>query len=1186
MRIIVFLIAILFFVGGAKLAAQTVRLHEKNSKLEKVFKQISRQTGYSFFYADGLLKKYEKVTVSVENASLDQTLQLCFSKLPLTYAIVDKTIVVKEALIDKPVIPVSDTNQLSPITVTGKVVNVKGGSLAAATIVEKGTKNATVANEDGSFTITVSDSTSILIISYVYKETEEIVVGNRNEVVITLQDLDSKMDDVVIIGYEVVRPRDLMASASSVHAKELKDNPLNSLAEVLQGRLAGVQISLSDGVPGAAATVNIRGRNSITGDGSPLYIVDGIPVEHALSILNPQDIESVYALKDAASTAIYGARGANGVLVITTKGGKNTNGKIQVSYNGYAGIQQLASKLDVMDPYNFVLYQWERALWRNDTSVISRYTGNMSNFDLIKNYYSKLPDYDWQERTMGRDALQQSHNISFSGGDSRTTYNLSLTSNQQNGILLNSDLKRKSANFKIDHKTNNKLRVGFNFRYINQRINGPSTSNESRAGFDRLRHYIRYRPLLLEGQTEDFYDPNLDIGNAGNGLNIINPLLLSEAEVRRRYTNFYMISGYIQYKLAKNIQFRTTLGYEINSSDYKTFDDTITIISKTFQKQPLVNLSKTNRKSFTNSNVFTYSNPLLFKSKHALTVILGQETQQSVENSSTQEIRWFPVGISADEAFNNLQLAAASSGTLIQPSPASLEVPYRGVSFFSTIDYNYDKRYLMKFTIRADGTSIFSPTNMWGYFPSVSLAWRISNEPFFSSEGKVNDLKLRASYGTSGNNRIAPFAYRTTYITPPNGGYGLNNTLNSIFIPNNLGNERLKWEKIISQNIGLDASLLHDKLAISLDAYSNKSEDLLLFNAIPTSSGYTNQFQNIGTTQNRGIELQLSTNIARKNNFTWNLHFNIAFNKNKVVSLGNKQQLLRNSGWFSTTNFPADYILQVGKETGLMYGLVNDGFFTVDDFDIKPYSNSQYPQYNFQYIPKAGIADHSKVLSDRVQPGSPKFKDVNGDGVIDLDNDRAVIGHAQPDFFGGFTQSFSYRNFDLSLFLNFSYGNDVFNANKLEYSNAAGTDINLLSIMKDRWKMINANGQLIQAVVNTAVVGIDPKLIAETNAHAKIWFPSTGTVGFYPQQFAVEDGSYLRINNVTFGYNLPKRMLTKLKVDRLRFYITANNPLLFTNYSGYDPDVNTRRNDPTTMGVEYSAYPRARTFVSGVNLSF
>jgi hypothetical protein len=384
----------------------------------------------------------------------------------------------------------------------------------------------------------------------------------------------------------------------------------------------------------------------------------------------------------------------------------------------------------------------------------------------------------------------------------------------------------------------------------------------------------------------------------------------------------------------------------------------------------------------------------------------------------------------------------------------------------------------------------------------------------------------------------------------------------------------------------MDASLLNNKLSISIDAYSNKSEDLLLYNAIPTSSGYTNQYQNIGTTRNRGIELQLSTQVARKSNFNWSMNFNIAFNKNKVVSLGNKQQLLRNSGWFSSINFPADYILQVGKETGLMYGLMNDGFFTVDDFDTKPYSNSFYPQYQFEYTLKTGIPDHSKVLSDRVQPGSPKYKDINGDGVIDLDNDRIVIGHAQPDFFGGFTQNFSYKNFDLSLFLNFSYGNDIFNANKLEFSNAAGNDINLLSMMEDRWKVVDANGKQIQAVVNSAVVGVDPKLLAEANAQAKIWFPSTGTASFYPQKFAVEDGSYLRVNNLTLGYSFSKGLLNRLKINRLRFYVTANNSLLFTRYTGYDPDVNTRRSDPTTMGADYSSYPRARTFVSGINITF
>lgn len=1185
MKLVVPLFIIVCFCKASGLSAQTVSLHQKNTPLEKVFREITKQTGFLFFYADGLIKKNDKVTVIVNNASLEQALNLCFANLLLTYTIVDKTIVIKEAAKASPILPTTDSSSLSSIIILGRVVNAAGEPLASATVAEKGTKNLAIANEDGSFRIAVKNSKSVLVISYVDKETIE-APATDTYLTITLRDADTRMDDVIIIGYETIRQKDLMASASAVNSKEIKDNPLHSLSAVLQGRLAGVQISTSEGAPGADATVNIRGRNSITGDGSPLYVVDGIPVENAFNTLNPGDIESIIVLKDAASTAIYGARGANGVIVITTKGGKNTNGKTVVTYNAYAGMQQLAKKLEMMDPYNFVLYQWDRALWRNDTTVVSRYTGNMSNFAIIENYYRNLQGFDWQEKTMGKNAFQQSHNITLSGGNNNTTYNLSLAGNNQQGVLINSDLQRRSVNFKFDQKAGKNFSFGVSIRYMHQQVNGAGTSDPGSGSFNRLRQYTRYRPVILPDQTEDYYDPNLDLNNNGNGFNIINPLLLSEAEVRRMYMNTLNLNGYVQFSLAKNLSFRCTLGYNENTVDSKAFDDTITILSKMYQKQPVVNVSSSTAKLLVNSNVLTYSNSSILKSRHALSVLLGQESQRNTTNSFAREIRWFPVGITADKAFDNLQLAAASSGgSLIQPNPISSQTPLRVASVFSTVDYNYDKKYLFKFTIRADGTSIFSPGNRWGYFPSGSFAWRISNEDFFRNINVITNLKLRISYGTSGNNRIDPFSYKTTFISPSNSGYGLNNILNGIYTPNNLGNEELRWERIISKNIGMDADLLNNRLSISLDAYFNNSRDLLLNNLIPTSSGYTSQFQNIGATRNKGIELQLSSMIVRKNNFAWSSGFNIAFNKNKITSLGNNQQILRSSGWFSLFNFPADYILQVGRETGLMYGLVNDGFFTVDDFDAQPYTNSFYPQYTYQYTLKPGIPNHSKVLSDPVQPGSPKFKDINGDGIIDLDNDRVVIGNAQPRFFGGLSQTFSYKNFDLSMFFNYSFGNDVYNANKLEYSNGYGSDINLLAIMNDRWKMIDANGKSIQAVILNTVVGADPKIITVANANAKIWFPSTSTVGFYPQKYAIEDGSYIRLNNLTVGYNMPKSLVNRFKINSLRLYVTANNLFILTKYSGFDPDVNTRRRDATTMGVDYSAYPRARTFVSGVNLS-
>ncbi|HVG40558.1 MAG TPA: TonB-dependent receptor [Chitinophagaceae bacterium] len=1060
----------------------------------------------------------------------------------------------------------------------GVSVSVKGGTLTVSS------------NNEGRYTIQIPENgNTVLLFSSIGYSEQQITVDNKSTIDVTLSPSFGAMNEVVVIGYQSVRRRDLLASSSAITSKDLKDNPVNNAAEALQGKLAGVQITMAEGAPGAEAVINIRGRGSITQSSEPLYVVDGIPTDNALSVLNPQDIESINVLKDAASTAIYGSRGANGVIVITTKGGRNTNGKTIVSYNMYYGVQKLAQKVDMFDAYDYVRYQYERAWWLGDTAgSVKKYIRIPTNWDTVASYKNN-PGFDWQERTMGRNAIQSSHNVSVSGGNANTTYNLSLTANKQQGILINSDLERKNLNFRLDHKANERFRFGFNVRYTDQIIRGAGTSDAGGAGSNRLRQYTRYKPLIMPGEEEDSYDPDLDLNNAGNGFNILNPILLANAETRRRNTAQLNTNAYFQFNILKNLSFRTTAAYNINRIRNQSFDDTLTNNAKSNNKQPLVFLNNFESIQMTNSNVLTYSNTSLFKTKTSLSVLVGQEVQKTTNSTSIQDIRYFPIGTTADKAFNNLQLAAASTIAYPQPLPSSIQVPTALASFFTTIDYNYDQRYIAKFTIRADGTSIFGENNRWGYFPSGAVSWRVSRERFFSSQ-LINDLRIRLSYGTSGNNRITPFSYRTQYTSPANGGYGLNGALIGVFNPTNLGNNNLKWESQVAQNLGLDISLLRSRVIVTIDAYANKSSDLLLNQTIPSSTGYTTQFQNIGETQNRGMELQLSANIINKKDFIYSANFNISFNKNKIISLGPNKQILRNSGWFSGSNFPADYLLKVGEEVGTMYGYINDGFYTLDDFQGVPFSNTNYPGFNTAYSLKKGVVTNASVLANPLQPGSPKYKDLNGDGKIDADNDRTIIGRAQPKFFGGLSQTFTYKAFELSVFANFVVGNEVFNANKLEYSSAYGSEVNLLKISNGRWKMIDDNGALIQRAVTISgiqyVLGVDSATLANVNKDASIWFPSTSINGFYSQSYAVEDGSYLRINNMTLAYNVPKALLSKVKMSNFRIYATVNNLATITGYTGYDPDASTRRSDPTTPGVDYAAYPRARTYIAGVNITF
>ncbi len=1092
--------------------------------------------------------------------------------------------------------------------VKGKVISSDNQPLEGVSVTVSGSASGVVTGKDGQYRIMVVNGKVSLSFSYIGYAIRQEAVAERNIVNVTLKIEAKDADEVVVIGYQTVRRKDLVGAVASISSKDLKDIPVNSAAEALAGKLPGVQVTLSEGAPGADVDIFVRGRGSITQNGAPLYVVDGVQVENALSVLNPQDIQSIDVLKDAASTAIYGARGSNGVILITTKGGKNTGGKTTVTYNGFVGFSKLAKELDLMDPYNFVLWSYERAKYTEnatDTSVAAQYIKRMSNYDTIANTYKNyVSPENWQQRILGRQASQMTHNISVNGGTEATQYNLSVTVNKQQGLLINSDYDRKLASFRFDHKASANLKVGFNVRYNEQTIGGAGTSDVGGAGSNRLRQYVRYRPFLLPGQAEDYYDPTLDANSPGNGLNIVNPIQMSNAEYRVRNVTAYNFSGYANYTFSKLFSFKSTFGYDVNTNTSYGYDDTLTSNARNFNRLPVLTLNTIKSTTINNSNVFTYSNPSINNSKHSLDVLVGQEIYQTNSKVNSLEVRYFPVGTKPDLAFANLGLATPPAG-LAQPKPSSSEINTAQMSFFGRVNYAYNRRYLLTLNFRADGSSLFGPdyssliapsdpTNRkWGYFPSASVAWKVSQENFMKKIDFINDAKIRLSYGQSGNNRIAAYGYTTGYAPPSNAGYGINDVLNyTLTLPSRLGNPFLQWESLTSENLGFDFSFLKNKITLTVDIYRNTTKNLLIENKIPPTSGYTTQYQNVGSTQNKGIEVQLGATVVRNKNFNWNANFNIAFNKNRIISLGSQTQFTANSGWFSSTANPDDYLLKVGDEIGTIYGLKTDGFYNVSDFTTTPYVNAannlKYPNLLYQYTLKAGVANAAAVLSTGLaSPGLIKYVDVSGDGKITIADDRTVIGHALPKFTGGFNQQFSYKSFDASIFCTFSYGNDVYNANKLEFSSAYGVDQNTLALNNDRWRYIDATGALVQKQIDASTaIGIAPDQLAALNANAKIWTPSLSTNGFIPSSYAIEDGSYLRISNVTLGYTLPKKLTQKAGIGSFRIYATANNLATITGYSGYDPDVNARRSTPLTPGVDYGSYPRGRSYVFGVNIAF
>ncbi len=1040
--------------------------------------------------------------------------------------------------------------------ITGTVTSSENKQpVAGATIAAKGTRNATTTDAQGNYKINVDSKVTTLVFTSASFIAYETAINGRTVIDVELTPEVRALDDVVVVGYSTIKRKDLTGSVSSINSKQLKDFPLSSAAEALQGKLAGVQLTSTEGAPGADIIVRVRGGGSITQDNSPLYIVDGVQVENALSVISPQDIATVDVLKDASTTAIYGARAANGVVIITTKSGKS--GKTQISYNGSIGYRQLPKFMDVMKPYDFVVWQYERTRGSStDSSSFAQTYG--TTWDTLENY-KNINFVNWQDLVFGRKANFSSHNVAVSGGNQTTTFNLSLTANKEDGIQIESGFNRKLVNFKLDHKASEKLRVGFTARYLDQEIQGIGTTNSGTRTTNRLRHAINYRPFELpkNGFGIDDFDEAYYLASAG----AINPVILTEAEYRRQYTKAVYLTGYFSYNIIKNLTFRSTAGFDNASIKTDLFYSKITGTARNYASLPVASIGQQNNYTISNSNTLQYSLNN-FKNHHDFTVLAGQEIVDVRSKQNSFETRYFPAEITPEKALANMGLGSAPTGSS-QPLPTSFEEPpARIASFFGRLSYAYDDKYLVTFNLRADRSSKFSSDNGTLVFPSGSVAWRFSREKFMDKATWLNDGKFRFGYGSVGNNRIGNLLYQQLYGVT--GQYAFNHSILPGFAPSALANPDLRWEKNTTQNFGIDLSMFKNRIQLTVDLYKNSAKDLLLAVAIPPTTGYTSQLQNIGATSNKGIEIQLNAIAVQKKNFTWTSNFNIAFNKNKVESLGGLQFQTKNSGWQGSDGVD-DYIVQVGQPTGLMYGFVTDGFYKIEDFD--------YNSTTTTYTIKSGIAVNG--VYGTPQPGSLKWKDLNGDGVITADGDRTIIGNANPDFTGGWTNQFTYKNFDLSVFVNFVVGNDIYNANKLEWTDGAFPNLNTLEIMKDRFTYISPSGIRVT----------DPAELAKMNADAKIWTP-VRVQRWWLHSWAIEDGSYLRFNNITLGYTLPKSVLDKLKISNFRIYGTVNNLATISNYSGYDPDVTSRRSDPLTPGVDFAAYPRAKTWLFGVNVTF
>ncbi len=1051
------------------------------------------------------------------------------------------------------------------IKVSGKITSDQNKPVQNVEITVRNSKFSTMTNKAGQYELNVPKNATLVIRSKGFEE-QEVEVNGKTVINVVLAKFDSNkeknIDEVVLVGYTTVSKKDVTNSIASVKGDQLNDMPVNSAAEAIQGRMAGVQVTFGEGSPGSDPEIKVRGGTSITQDNAPLYIVDGIQMDNALSLISPKEIESIEVLKDASSTSIYGARGANGVVLITTKSGRK-NAKTTVNYNGYTGVRSIAKKLDVMSPYDFVQYQYE--LYNKDgyADLQEKFVKLYGAYDNI-GQYKTIETRDWQEEVFGKEAFNFTHNLNISGGNSNSAFTLSLNHVEEDGIMINSGYKRNMANFKYDFDISKKLKVGITARYSQTFINGAGTTTAGSQSTNRLRNVIRYRPFengINSGDGSDEFDTD-DFA----ATNLVNPVLLANNEIKYNNTDNLFLNGVITYNIFKDLTFKSTIGYVQNDQELQQFSGPKTYLSRINSDMSVAQLTNTQTRRITNTNTLAYKKKI---GNHKMDFLLGQEIVQTDGDKLDMTIRWLPTSLSPAQAFANIQLAMPPAG-MIQDAPATSLTVGRLASFFARANYIYDNKYIATVSVRRDGSNSFGPANRWANFPSVSLAWKIGEENFLKDSNMVNDLKLRIGYGQSGNDRIAPFLYDTFYI--PSSTYGYTGGVGIITgsAPGNImANPNIKWEATVSKNAGLDFTIFNKKVYGAIDAYITDTKDLLLLAKIPQTSGYEYQYQNSGKTQNKGLEFSLGAIIVGNENFTWKTDFNVAANKNTIKSLGSLTQsgtdyYLVPSGW---VNNLFDFKIQVNQPVGMFYGYVTEGRYEISDFDFNAANNT--------YKLKTGIASSGSVaLGNKLpQPGDLKLKDLNGDGIID-NKDQTDLGNAQPKFYGGFNQTFKYKNFDMSLFFNFSVGNKVYNANKIEFTTKYQyTDQNMLGDMANRWRWFNDAGEKVT----------DPTALAALNAGTTMWTPTGGN--YFLHSYAIEDGSFLRLNNVTVGYSLNKDALKAIGITNLRLYATANNVFTITGYSGYDPEVSTRKST-LTPAVDYAAFPRSRFFLTGVDITF
>lgn len=1064
-------------------------------------------------------------------------------------------------------------------SVTGNVKDSMGEPVIGATVMEKGTKNGTVTDFDGNFTIKMSSTSHDLQISYVGMKTANVKVGSKTQLDVTLEDDATTLNEVVAIGYGSKARKDLTGSVGSVSGAKLAAIPVSSATEALAGKIAGVQVTSVDGQPGADVNIRVRGATSVTQSNEPLYIVDGFQQSN-INDIPPSDIASIDVLKDASLTAIYGAKGGNGVIVVTTKSAQS--GKVQVEFNGRLTLSHISKKLDLMRTTDFAEYTWDRAQGGVSYSSTSARNwrenfGNPADLDV----YATHRNINWQDEVMNETPLNYMANVAVGGGNDKTKFKLSLTQSEDKGVILGSGVRRTNINFKLNTDLHPKLKFNYSPTMTYRRDMGAGGEGVGTGG---IIDVLKYAPT--KGYTDfAIYDSkfvNVDPDKLAEW-DENNPLSNIATNVQKKHSYNINNRMSLTWTPIEGLTLRTEGNYSITFRDEQRYWGYLSSEGKKYNSQPVAQIKNRTTQSYTWTNTASYNFDI--KDVHNLSFLLGQEIYHTQYKESTQKNRYFDRSITADRAFDNMGLGD------VYISDTYKSTADRTASFFGQASYNYDHKYLISATLRADGSTKFAPGNQWGWFPSISGAWVMNKEKFLSDVKWIDQLKLRFAFGLAGNNNIDAdlWRYRYTVATEGGPGFGESRQYGEMYYtsPSTYPNKDIKWETTITRNFAADIVLWGGRLSVTPEFYINTTRDLLYKSTISSTSGYTVQMQNIGKVQNTGFELTVNGDFIRGKDYVLSGNLTIGHNKMKVKQLNATDDVLYNYSSRFKSSGEDDYVLQVGSEVGQFYGYVYDGVYQVSDFDIDTWNNKT------KWVLRDGVPEMTtdvlaaSTSGDPSMPGKMKFKDLDGDGKITT-KDRTVIGNTNPRWQGGFGISGTYKEWDFSANFTYMLKFDVYNATAYALSSSSSTATNYTNVLakfgrNNRWIYTADFGSHDDyTTTNKTVLDQTTDYIA-LNANKSLWNPAdlvTNTINSY----FVEDGSFLRCQDITVGYTFPKKIINKIYLSKLRAYFSAGNLFMITGYSGYDPEVDVQSG--LTPSMDYNRYPRSRTFSFGINATF